>query len=244
MWSHRPGIVAYRIIALTMGCILTFIGGALFLTPAAWPASAAAAMLEPRSTVRFMGAVLMGQLVLWDLPTAFFIKRLRRPDLIAHHVGLAFVALVAARPSPLFYYSWFIGLSEASTLPLACNDLFDELHDGAQAGDAASPRLPRLAFWRDACQITAAASFVLVRVLGWAWVVGLLFRDTLAVLPLPASHGVRGVLRLQLVLASAFYALQLFWLQKLVEYTRASGLGGKVPDDALTWKEGWSATEE
>ena len=65
-----------------------------------------------------------------------------------------------------FYYSWFIGLSEASTVPLAANDLFDELHNGAAKVEAeGSPRLTRLAFWRDACQVAAAASFVCVRVL-------------------------------------------------------------------------------
>ena len=139
--------------------------------------------------------------------------------------------------------AWFIGLSESSTVPLAANDLFGELHDGVEAADAASPRLARLAFWRDACQITAAAAFVLVRVLGWAWVLYLLFRDTLATLASPSSAGVRSLLRLQLVMAGAFYVLQLFWLTQLVAYTRESGLGGKVPDDALTWDKGWSAEE-
>jgi len=243
-WSSKPGIVAYRLVALIFGSVLTFMGGALFLNPACWPTTAAAVMTGHNGSVRVLGAVLFGQLVLWDLPTAAFIKRLRRPDLILHHVGLALVAFIAMRFMPLFYYSWFIGLSEASTLPLAANDLFDELHRNVEESDANSPRLPGLASWRDYCQYAASASFVLVRVLGWAWVVFLLFRDTLAVLPSAASIGVRGLLRLQLGFAAAFYALQLFWLKKLVAYTMESGLGGAVPDDTLTWQQGWTAEEE
>ena len=70
-----------------------------------------------------------------------------------------------------------------------------------------------------------------MRVVGWAWAVWLLFRDTLAVLPLAASYGVRSFLRLQLAMASGFYCLQLVWFGKLIAYTRQSGLGGSVPDE-------------
>jgi len=199
-------------------------------------------MTAPSGTVRFLGAMLFGQLIIWDLPSAAFMKRLRRPDLVLHHLGLAVVALVATS-LPVFYYSWFIGLSEASTVPLAANDLFDELHNSVEAADPNSPRLPRLAFWRDTCQMFAALSFVAVRVLGWAWVVWLLFRDTLIVLPTSASLGLRGFLRGQLVLASGFFALQLFWFRKLVAYTLTSGFGGSVPEDELTWDKS-SAGEE
>ena len=86
---------------------------------------------------------------------------------------------------------------------------------------------------RDICQIGAAVTFVLVRVVGWGYMVWKLFKDTLAVLPLAASVGVRGFLRLQLFMAFAFYCLQLLWFSKLVAYTRSSGLGGATPEDVV-----------
>ena len=62
-------------------------------------------------------------------------------------------------------------------------------------------------------------------------------------LPAIVGAGTRGLLWLQLLMATSFFGLQLFWLSQLVAYTRTSGLGGKVPDDALTWDKGWSAEE-
>lgn len=230
--SSTPGILAYRIVALFFTLALTVIGGALFLNPGRWPAGAAVAMLAPEGTVRFLGALLFGELVMWDLPCAVWIPTLRRPDYLLHHIGLAIgPALVAMRFMPLFYYAWYIGLSEASSVFLALNEIFANLHDNVERTGQDERRVARLAGWRDSFQIGAAASFVAVRVAGWAWVCWLLLRDTLAVLPLAASHGVRGFLRLQLGMALAFYALQLFWFAKLVAYTLSSGLGGRIPDE-------------
>ena len=230
--SSEPGLRAYRIVAFAFTLLLAIVGSARFFNPATWPADAATAMLQADGTVRFLGAVLFGELLLWDLPCAIWIKKLRRPDLLIHHIGLAIgPALVASRFLPVFYYAWYIGVSETSSVFLAGNDFFAELHDAEADANASSARLPGLARWRDAFQISAAAVFVAVRVVGWAWAVWLLFRDTLAVLPLAASYGVRSFLRLQLAMASGFYCLQLVWFGKLIAYTRQSGLGGSVPDE-------------
>ena len=228
------GLLAYRIIALAYTLVLTIVGGALWFNPARWPADAAAAMLVPDGTIRWIGAVLFGELILWDLPSTFWIKKLQKPDLIIHHVGLAIgPALVAMKFLPVFYYAWYIGLSESSSVLLALNEYFASLHTAIEDVEGEeSPRLPAIASKRDGFQIAAAGMFVAVRVLGWGYAVYLLFRDTLAVLPLAASLGVRSFLKLQLFMASAFYGLQLFWFSKLVAYTRSSGLGGSIPDDA------------
>jgi len=229
--STRPGLRAYRIVAFAYTLLLTVVGGAVFLNPARWPADAATAMLKGDGTARFLGAVLFGELVLWDLPCAIWIPKLRRLDFLLHHAFLAIgPALVAMRYLPLFYYTWFIGLSEASSVFLAANDYFAELGEDVSAHDESSPRLPHLAKWRDGTQMAAAGAFVAVRVCGWAVAVWLLFRDTIAVLPLAGSLGVRGFLRLQLLMAAGFYALQLTWFTQLIAYTRKSGLGGSVPE--------------
>lgn len=230
--SSTAGLLAYRIVAFVYTLLLTVVGGALFLNPANWPGSAATAMSAANGTVRFIGAVLFGELLLWDIPCAIWIKKLRRPDLLAHHIGLAVgPALVAMRFLPLFYYAWFIGFSEASSVFLAGNDFFAELHDAVQKTDGeSSSRLPGLAQKRDAFQIGAALTFVAVRVCGWAWLVWLLFRDTLAVLPLAVSVGTRTLLRLQLGMAAGFYALQLYWFSKLVAYARGGWEGGSQDD--------------
>uniref|UniRef100_A0A7S0L516 TLC domain-containing protein n=1 Tax=Coccolithus braarudii TaxID=221442 RepID=A0A7S0L516_9EUKA len=232
--AKRPAYMAYQLVAFIYMLFATFVGGAIMLDATCWPINAAAAMLVPRPQIRFLGAVLFGELVLWDVPTCLCVKKLRRADGILHHIGLAFgPALVAMTCNPTFYYSWFIGLSEASSVPLALNEAFGGAHDMVMEAEEGSTRLVTLAFFRDIAQIAAAAAFVIVRVLGWSWMCWLLLRDTLAVLPIAPSAGCgsRIVLKLQLFMASAFYALQLLWFSKLVRFTLDSGLGGSRPDD-------------
>ena len=141
------GLLAYRIIALAYTLVLTIVGGALWFNPARWPADAAAAMLVPDGTIRWIGAVLFGELILWDLPSTFWIKKLQKPDLIIHHVGLAIgPALVAMKFLPVFYYAWYIGLSESSSVLLALNEYFASLHTAIEDVEGEeSPRLPAIA---------------------------------------------------------------------------------------------------
>mmetsp|Transcript_1794 Transcript_1794/g.4025 ORF Transcript_1794/g.4025 Transcript_1794/m.4025 type:complete len:140 (-) Transcript_1794:171-590(-) len=135
--------------------------------------------------------------------------------------------------NPTFYYSWFIGLSEISSVPLALNEALGGAHDFEVEADPESPRLARLASFRDAAQMVAAAAFVVVRVIGWSWMCCLLLRDTLAVLPTAPTVGcgARGILKLQLIMGGMFYLLQLFWFSKLVRFTLESGLGGARPEE-------------
>jgi hypothetical protein len=211
--------------------VVTVIGAALFCNPARWPADAAAAMLVPDGTIRFLGALLFGELVLWDLPSALFVPRLRRPDMLLHHAALAIgPAYVAMAQLPVFYYSWFIGLSEASTVPFCLNELGAYAHDALLESDPKDSRLGGIARWRDTSQVAAAVAFVAIRVVGWAWACFLLLRDTLRVLPLVPLSGPRGLLKLQLGFALGFYSLQLHWFSKLVRYTLSQGFGGSRTD--------------
>ena len=49
------------------------------------------------------GALCLGMLVAWDIPTCLVVPKLRKPDLLAHHFGMAAVALVGAFFLPTRY---------------------------------------------------------------------------------------------------------------------------------------------
>ena len=68
--------------------------------------------------------MLFGELVLWDLPCAIWIKALRRPDLVIHHVAMAAVAFNAAWLAPIYYGVFYLGLIELSTIPLNIHEYF------------------------------------------------------------------------------------------------------------------------
>lgn len=105
--SSSTGYAVYKFIGLAFVIAFVSIGGAWYLPAAAF--SAKELLLAPDSTVRFLAAVVFGSLVLWDLPCAIFIKRLRAPDLIAHHVGMALSAYLVMAHLPLRYGLFFLG---------------------------------------------------------------------------------------------------------------------------------------
>ena len=57
--------------------------------------------------------MVLGELVLWDLPCAIWVRKLRKPDMLLHHVGMAAVALNAMSYAPIFYGVFYLGLIEA-----------------------------------------------------------------------------------------------------------------------------------
>ena len=101
--SESPGYVAHQLIALVFMTIATVVGAAAWFAPAPWMGSGASRFLLDNGTTRFLAAMLFGELVLWDLPCAIWIKELRRPDSLIHHVAMAAVAFNAAWLAPIFY---------------------------------------------------------------------------------------------------------------------------------------------
>lgn len=222
--------MAHQFVALGYMLLCSMIGGAVFLNPAAWPANAAGALLVPNGTSRFLGAVLLGELLAWDIPCGLLIKKLRKPDMLVHHVLMAFgPAYNAVFHAPIFTGVFYLGLSELSTVPLTLNEMHASAHDTVAAKEPESPRLAGLSRWRDAWQVVAAISFVIVRAFGWVCVTGLsLLPDTLQVLP--TAGKLKPWLLVHLIGGISFTALQLYWFLLLVRYTISNGMGGKRPD--------------
>jgi hypothetical protein len=238
--SRNPGFVAHNVIAFGFMLICTFVGGLVWLTPSCWPHTAAARLLEPSSSAVFIAAMIFGELLFWDVPCGFLIPKLRRPDMILHHIGFMVPTFTAMLHAPIYYSNFYFGLSEASTIPLTLNEIFAHAHDAVKAAEpmptsptADGARLARLARWRDAFQVVAALFFVALRGVGFTFVTfARLLPDTLQVLrTLPAAATAMALpLKLHAGFAVGFNALQLYWLSELIKFMVTNGPGGQRPD--------------
>ena len=206
---ESAGYTAHHIIALAFMVIATVVGFAGWFSPAAATASAASRMLVADGTARWLGAVLFGELLLWDFPCSIFIKLLREPVMLAHHVGLLATAALALR-LPLFWGTFYLGWAELSNVPLQIWDTAKHAYAVAVEHSAAASTERRLAQVRDTSYSVFCALFFLVRVVGFTAITACgLFPDAQAVLPTAAAA--RLPIQLFLGLGTAFNCLMLYW---------------------------------
>uniref|UniRef100_A0A7S4HL97 TLC domain-containing protein n=1 Tax=Prymnesium polylepis TaxID=72548 RepID=A0A7S4HL97_9EUKA len=210
---RSAGYTAHHIIALAFMVVATVVGFAGWFSPSAATATATARMLVPNGTARWLSAVILGELVIWDFPCSLFIKKLQEPVMLAHHVGLlATTYLVALLPS--FYATFYLGWTELSNIPLQLWDGFGHAHDVADDASYPASRRRLFAAIRDASYSVFSGLFLIVRVFAFtAITAGGLFPDVLALLARPTAAAAAA--RLPLVgflgLGAAFNALMLYW---------------------------------
>jgi len=239
--SRAPGFFAYNAIACALMIASSIVGILAVFTPGAWPATAEGRLLTANGASRVLCAILFGELVLWDLPCTLWISKLRRPDMILHHLAMAFVCwLTISSAVPMSWALFFFGISEISTIPLGINDHYGRAVDLLEEheGDAATPsaQLVRLRSRRDISQAFAAAAFVLMRGIAFPLVsfrgVGLDVFNVVRSGAAVACGGAALSMRLQLNfwITVAFSLLQWYWLGLLIRFTVTNGLGGKRPD--------------
>ena len=196
-----------------------------------WAPITASRFLSSDGTTRFLAAMLFGELVMWDLPCAIWVKQLRRPDMLIHHVAMAAVAFNAAWLAPIFYGVFYLGLIEVTTIPLNIHEYYAHAAKVAEgAAGVSTALLTRLQALRDGFQAGAAASFVAVRGVLFTGVSARLFMPEIApLLSSSASHGLRGPLIGHATSVAGFNVLQLYWLALLFSYTLKNGVGGERP---------------
>ena len=165
--SESPGFVAHQLIALVFMTFCTVIGGAAWLSTSAWTGDAASRFLLADGTTRFLAAMIFGELVMWDLPCAIWIKALRRPDSIIHHFAMAAVAFNAAWLAPVFYGVFYLGLIEFSTIPLNIHEYFAHAVRAAERNvipsSASRANIARFRRLRDGWQVWIALLWI-----GWS----------------------------------------------------------------------------
>lgn len=73
----------------------------------------------PNAAGERLAAVLLGELVLWDIPLTF-LPTIWSPAAMAHHVCTALLALLALRPYCAYYAPFFAGAGWDRAIPHTC----------------------------------------------------------------------------------------------------------------------------
>ena len=246
--SDAAGYTAHQAVAFLLMVFVTALGLLAWLNPPLAAATAAGRLLAPSDGARWLGAMLLGMLVAWDIPTSYLIPRLRKADVLAHHVGMAAVALVGSVWLPTHYGFYYMGVAELSSIPLTFYDLMERAVEGSNKdasvkNDAASKaRAKRLRGVRDVTKTIAAVAFILVRAIDFTRVTLTRFvPDAISVLA-SAATATRFRLPIQFMVVSSvgFVALQLYWLSL---YARIS-LAQSARERRRKAKGGTKAAEE
>ena len=178
-------------------------------------------LLAPANSARWLGALCLGMLVAWDIPTCLVVPR-RKPDLLAHHFGMAAVALVGAFFLPTRYGFYYLGVAELSSVPMTVFDQAERAVEIAAKSDAVdAARRQRLRATRDASRLVAALVFIAVRAVDFTRVTLTRFvPDALSVLA-SGEAALRWPLQFMVVSSVGFVGLQIYWFSLFVRISLA-----------------------
>jgi hypothetical protein len=218
--AHSLVALIFMILLSVIGSVGWWNGGGIFSSSTPMDR-----LLVPNDQCRWLATIVTGMLTFWDLPTSLSIPRLRKPDVMAHHLLMSITAFVAAVFLPMYYVFFYLGVSEISSIPLIIYDQLCVVTENASAPKdgatfSAGKGQSSLILVRTVFQILAALCFTLVRALGFTYVtVRHFIPDVLQVLPLLELQSPRGhvtALRFALGASIGFTALQLYWFALIV----------------------------
>lgn len=185
--------------------------------------AASGRVLTPLEQSKWLGAVIAGMFVIWDIPTSLIIRKLRKPDVIIHHVVMAIVASVGASVIPMRYMLYYFGVAELSSIPLL---VYDQLtynceivaKSQGEEGNDGDNAIAMMDQWRDRAKIVAAVAFTLVRAFHFTKVTAMNFiPDVLSILPTTTTTvGMNRILKSLIVASVGFALLQLYWFSLIV----------------------------
>ena len=204
--KQAPGYVAHQLVALVVMLYATTFGLLGWLNPPATVATAAGRLLVVSDSARFLAATLLGALVAWDIPTSLAVPRLRKPDVLVHHLAMAATALVGCTALPTHYGLYYMGAIELSSVPLTVYDAAEYATEaaGKTTPPCAPARVARLRAVRDSSRTVAALSFIAVRAVDFTRVTLLKFvPDALSVLRPEAATPARFVPALRFMCVSS-----------------------------------------
>jgi TLC domain len=223
---------SHSLVALIFMILLSVVGGIGWWNHGIFPSTPIDRLLVPNDQCRWLATIVTGMLTFWDLPTSLSIPRLRKPDVLAHHMIMSVTAFVAAVYLPMFYVFFYMGVSEISSIPLI---IYDQLsvwtsntnslsstvpNNGNEPDDGATEKPQSvLILTRTVFQVLAAVCFTMIRAVAFTYITLRHFiPDVLHVLAQsPSRTPVVTALRFALGASIGFTALQLYWFWLMVK---------------------------
>lgn len=132
-WSQLPGVTAHQLVCLPIMMYLAYQGFHVwFLEQDELYAAGMSGRifgLSPRG--QDLGAFVWGMMLFWDIPVSFIVPTLQDTLMLAHHVGMMYVAALSlgflsttGHSLGSYYLPFFFGMVEFSTIFLTIVDLF------------------------------------------------------------------------------------------------------------------------
>lgn len=224
LWSQQAAFVAHQLIALPLMLYVAALGSV------AWFSPREAGTVEDRifghdPTGSRLAIVLLGALVLWDIPMTFH-PSIYSAASMGHHVGLAVLAVLSLYPFMQYYTPFFVGVVELSSVPLQVVDFFRPEHFGRLLEGR-----PALGMLNTVARGTFTLSFIVVRTV---WFPIVVFASVLPDLVSITRSSTQGSGHVALAVAGicfsvAFTALQWFWswllLKQVMKMLRGAARG-------------------
>ena len=229
--SKRPefhtnaAYTAHSIVAFALMLVVSTVGvlGWAFTPPFSY-FDASSRILDPSSAGRWLAAVIVGTFSMWDIPTSFMVKELRKPDVIIHHIVMLITAAIGSTVLPMHYLLYYFGVSELSSIPLVVYDQVQQWLKWNVFSKSTTEKLKEKV--EPILGVLTAICFTLVRAISFPKVTLFSFvPDCITVLAAPSSDGVgfavtgqiRSMLKFSVGASLAFTALQLYWFSGLVK---------------------------
>ncbi|KAL1504218.1 hypothetical protein AB1Y20_010627 [Prymnesium parvum] len=217
--SRAPGYSAHSAVAFVLMVFSAAFGLIGWLNPPATAGTAAGRLLVESNSARWLAATLLGFLIAWDIPTCLHIQRLRKPDMLGHHIAMTVTAIVGAVYLPTHYGLYYMGVVELSSIPMTAYDQYERAADVVSSLEDISPqRLQRVRSIRDGLKGITAVAFVLVRAIDFTRVtLSKFLPDAVQVLRAPSTAASYYLpLQFMIVSSACFAALQLYWFSMFV----------------------------
>jgi hypothetical protein len=224
----NAGFVVHQIIAGFFMVVLFMVGSSeWWFSGNATPEFTADRLFSDNGVSKWCSALVLGELLLWDIPCGLLISSLRDPLMLTHHVVMALVAYIGAFRVPSYYCLFFFGVVELSSIPLVVVDMFHP-----QKGLPALLANPFLSSLNEACRIAFALLFLLVRAIYFPYIVFVwMVPDILELLPV---SNMQWELRAVLLSAVGLTLLQLYWATLIIKQVAKLLSGG---DKTVTTKK-------
>merc|ERR1711871_1333031 len=125
-------------------------------------------LVDSNGTARWLASITFGQLLTWDIPCGLGLVPSMSGDfvMLGHHIVMAFVAYCGMFHIPSYYYLFFFGFCEISSIPLAVVDFFHPKHFQSLAESSSF-----LSVVNEISRYSFAALFLMVRALYFPYVV-------------------------------------------------------------------------
>lgn len=240
-WSELPSFTAHQVLALPIMIYVSYQGSMLWFYTFETPETSEERITEVYRESVDLAQVVFGFLLYWDIPVSIFTPAKQDVLMLAHHVGMLFVAGVvmgnfcAYHESRGSYYApFFLGVIEVSTIPLCYVDIFHPKHvywykyiNEDNRDNAIGKTLSGI---NEGCRVSFALIFLVVRFFYFPYVAfGGCLQDFWKEAKQESDPALFGIF----VSCLLFTGLQLYWgvliIEQLGKALGLRGSGSKTP---------------